>query len=521
MRLSANIVIILLISSIALACEQKLPSFQDFYGNTTGNQNNQGNKPSTPEPEQPNPDTPVTDLFYIDQELIVGFNSAPVLGTEGEIKIFKEDGTEIDAIKMADVAAPAQQMTAATLYNTTHDCLGVASQNRWRIVNYRPVTVSGNNLVVRPHYGKLEYGKTYYMTIDAQAVSAEGFKGIAAGEWKFTTKNAPTSTSEVTVAKSVEADFRTIQAAINYAYECGPSKAMTINIKNGVYEEQLFARLNNKITFKGESREGVVLQYRNAEALANGTGGSAGARPEPGNAIGKSGGRAVILFEDCDDIRFENMTMKNTYGIPGQAEVIYNNDNGGKYNIAFINCSLHSLQDTFCSKGYCWMYNCLVEGDCDFVWGYPKTCLFENCEIRAAGDGYIVQSRCQEAGSKGFVFLNCNITKTSSTADGTMYLARSGGAKEYYDNVAYINCRMSGVIPAGGWYSNPMPNPAKATAASGWKEYGSMDMNGAALNVSNRNSASYQLTKAEYEAEYKDRSVIFKGASVGTDWLTY
>ena len=167
------------------------------------------------------------------------------------------------------------------------------------------------------------------------------------------------------------------------------------------------------------------------------------------------------------------------------------------------------------------MKDCLVEGDCDFIWGYPHICLFEDCEIRAAGDGYIVQSRCQNQNYKGFVFLGCTLTKTSYVTDGTMYLARSGGAKEYYDNVAYINCKMSTAIPAIGWYGNPAPNPSKANATSGWKEYGSKDMNGAALNVNNRISASYQLMQAEYEAEYKDRSVIFKGASVGTDWLTY
>ena len=91
---------------------------------------------------------------------------------------------------------------------------------------------------------------------------------------------------------------------------------MTINIKNGVYQEQLFARDNNKITFKGESREGTIIQYTNAEELAGGTGGSTGVAFEKGKDIGKSGGRAVILFEACDDIRFENMTLKNTYGKP-------------------------------------------------------------------------------------------------------------------------------------------------------------------------------------------------------------
>ena len=212
------------------------------------------------------------------------------------------------------------------------------------------------------------------------------------------------------------------------------------------------------------------------------------------------------------------MTIKNTYGKPGQAEVIYNNSDGD-YNLAFVNCSLFSLQDTFCTKGYVWMKDCLVEGNCDFVWGYPRICLFENCEIRAAGKGYIVQSRCQKQSYKGFVFLGCTLTKTSSVDDGAMYLARSGGDKNCYDNVAYINCKMSAVIPAVGWHSNPAPNPSTASATSGWKEYGSKDLSGNTLSVSGRNSASYQLTAEEFEGGYKDRATIFSGAPVGTDWM--
>ena len=100
-----------------------------------------------------------------------------------------------------------------------------------------------------------------------------------------------------------------------------------------------------------------------------------------------------------------------------------------------------------------------------------------------------------------------------------MYLARSGGATEYYDNVAYINCKMSTAIPAVGWFGNPAPTPAKANATSGWKEYGSTDLAGEPLSTSSRLAASYQLTATEYEAGYKDRATIFAGTAVGTDWM--
>lgn len=505
-----------------VSCGQELPSYGHLHPDQKPQEEEKPQEKLEEKPAEPILGfgvSPTGEGAYIDGVLTLGFKSAPALGTEGCIRIFKADGTEVDMIDMADVADKPEKMQDTTPYNTTIDLLGPPSLKRWRAVNYRPVTVEGNDLIIRPHSNKLDYDGTYYVTIDASALSAEGFTGIGAKEWEFRTKTEPSSTSEVTVAKSGEADFRTIQGAIDWSYRCGPNNPMTINIKNGTYEEQLFARQNNKITFKGESREGVVLRYANSEEYANGVGGSTGVTAAIGQKIGKSGGRAVILFENCDDIRFENMTLKNTYGKPGQAEVIYNNDNSGQYNLSFINCSLTSLQDTFNSKGYGWMYNCLIEGDCDFIWGSPKIWLFENCEIRAAGDGYIVQARCMSAEDKGFVFLGCDLTKTSDVKDGSMYLARSSGASEYSDNVAYINCTMSSVIPAAGWHSNPAPNPAKATSASGWKEYGSKDTDGAPLPVASRLGASYQLTDSEYETGYKDRATIFAGAPVGTDWL--
>ncbi len=512
---------LLLISAAltVLSCSRDLPSYEDLH--PTQKPDPEENETTDPKPETPALGynvSPTGTGAYIDGTISLEFKSVPVPGTSGKIRILDADGKEVDMIDMADVAAEPVKLMDDTPYNTTHDLIGPAALKRWRVVNYKPVSIEGNKVIIRPHSNRLDYSKTYSIVIDESAITVEGFKGIAKGEWSFQTKAEPSSKEAVTVAKSGETDFRTIQGAIDWSYRCGPNNAMTIIIKNGTYEEQLFARQNNKITFKGESREGVVLQYTNSEEYANGVGGSTSTAAVIGKSVGKSGGRAVILMENCDDIRFENMTLRNTYGKPGQAEVIYNNSNGD-YTLAFVNCSLHSLQDTFNTKGYCWMYNCLVEGDCDFIWGSPKTCLFEECEIRAAGDGYIVQARCMSADDKGFVFLDCNLTKNPDVADKSMYLARSSGVSEYYDNVAYINCRMSSAIPPQGWYSSPSPNPSKASSASGWKEYGSKDAGGTALSVSGRLQSSYQLTDSEYESGYKDRMKIFENASVGTDWL--
>jgi pectin methylesterase-like acyl-CoA thioesterase len=128
------------------------------------------------------------------------------------------------------------------------------------------------------------------------------------------------------------------------------------------------------------------------------------------------------------------------------------------------------------------VHNSLVSGGCDFIWGYPKACLFEDCEIRADAVGYIVQARVNNASDKGFVFLNCKLTAAEGVKNGAMYLARSGGSKDYYDNVTYVNCVMAPVISGTGWYASPAPNPSSASASSGWKEYGSKDLSGKAMS---------------------------------------
>ena len=219
--------------------------------------------------------------------------------------------------------------------------------------------------------------------------------------------------------------------------------------------------------------------------------------------------RGVCLFENCDELVLGNLTLKNTFGAQGQAEVIYFNSGSNAHKLTIENCALHSLQDTFLVKGQVWVHNSLIAGNVDFICGYPKACLFEDCEIRCEkySKGFILQARVPGADDKGFVFLNCRITAGEGAADGTMYLARSGGSTDYYDNVTFVNCTMADVFAPAGWYTDPAPNPASATASSGWKEYGSKDASGNALSLTGRASCAKVLTEAE-AAAYASRSAV-------------
>ena len=129
----------------------------------------------------------------------------------------------------------------------------------------------------------------------------------------------------------------------------------------------------------------------------------------------------------------------------------------------------------------------------------------------------MVQARCA-SGDRGFVFLNCELTAESGVEDGSVWLARSGGSASYYDNVTYVNCRMGDHIADAGWYGSPSPNPSSAAGGNGWKEYGSLDISGAAADLSARYPGSSVISSAEYESLYRDAAAVFSDCPHGISW---
>jgi pectate lyase len=96
----------------------------------------------------------------------------------------------------------------------------------------------------------------------------------------------------VTVDDDGDADFRTVQGALNYACRTfAKTDPVTINVKNGAYDELLYLRGKDNVSIKGESRDGVVIRYTNNDTLNSGTGSSqpASARLAGGRARGDAG----------------------------------------------------------------------------------------------------------------------------------------------------------------------------------------------------------------------------------------
>ncbi len=459
---------------------------------------------------------------YVDGNLQITFDSTPTLGSGGSIRIFKKsDDTLVDTI----------------LLSGNVDALGYSGQANLRMVNSQPLRINGNTLTIVPHNSKLAYGTEYYVAIANGVVTGTSFNGTPfsgigkAGNWSFTTKATAPSGTNLVVDDNGPADFRSLQGALNFVMQTvAKATSTTITIKNGSYEELLYLRGKDNLTIQGESRDGVVIYYKNSEAINSGSGASQ-------TAGSPAGGRSVFLAETSDMLVLDNLTLKNTTlrsAAASQAEVIYFNNDAGR--LIATNSNFFSEQDTLQLKGYNWFYNSLVAGNVDFIWGASHVALFENSEIRSVGDttnassgGYVLQARVASASDKGFVFLNSKLTHgagpgplAGDVPNGATYLARSGGSATYFDNIVFVNTRMDSHVAARGWAgagvnSQPAPNPATATATSGWREYGSMDLNGNPLDVSSRQDG-YLLSASDVANNFATRALIFSAYNSGAGW---
>ncbi|WP_078085215.1 pectinesterase family protein [Microbulbifer mangrovi] len=457
---------------------------------------------------------------YEDTRLSITFDNAPALNPSvGSVRIFRaDDNTEVDAIRAGGET----------------DILGYNGQASTRVLNASPFHFDGNTLTVSPHTDLLEPGVEYFVAISSDLVEGAKLNGsdfVGIGKdagWTFTTRAALPSGADVTVDDDGAADFRTVQGALNHVMEnLGADDAATITIAAGDYREMLYLSGKNNLTIKGAGTDQTRIHYENYEGLNGG-----------------SEGRGLFLVKGGDMLTLEDLTLENTHrrtGAGDQAETIYFNSEGRLIarNAAFI-----SEQDTLLLKGYNWFHNSLVAGNVDFIWGYSTATVFEDTEIRSLGDsksseatssgGYVLQARTPVETAPGFVFLNSKLTQgagpTGVTIEqGTTHLARSGGSNSYYDNVTFINTAMDTHVASIGWAyeginSQPAPNPKTASADAGWREYGSTDLAGSPLDLSQRcdsNGSCYVLSEEEVASRFCSRAQIFASWNSGEGWDPY
>ena len=491
----------------------------------------------------------------VDTLLRIGFDTAPALGSSGMIRIQRtSDNVIVDSINLSDAYAiydgssSIRKLTMNLSSSRVNIIGGLRTGiDQVRIVNYFPVSVSGNTVTIYPHNNRLAYNTQYYVTIDNGVFSGNingmSFSGVSGGAWSFTTKAAAPTTYNVAADNGT--DFATVQGAID-AVPAQNELPVTINIAPGVYQEMLFIRNKNNVTLKGTDSINTVIQYENCDGFNPGTGaGQAVTTPGPNGTLPSgnwdAGGRAVVLVNGADLLTLDGITLKNSHsqnattlldGTPLDGSLTYVNYSSAitqaetiYFNTSFTStrpagrlvakhCNFVSFQDTIQVKGWSWFYDCFITGDVDFIWGNANAAIFERCEVKSrlrTNIASVVQARAYlgygassmpsnyNQSYPGFVFLNCSLTKESGAFNA--YLARSPGQPSssssgtppvyYYTNydiIAYINSTLDGHIAAQGW-SAPGPN-LPGNAVIGWREYGSFTPAQLPVNVSNRLSTT-------------------------------
>ncbi len=431
---------------------------------SAGSEPGSGGSPPEPGPFFPAPDS--TDQCP-DPSIRLRFDGTPRLGSNGSIRVY-------DA---ANPGSPVAQVNLGTSQIT--DTIGGSQFNL-----PRPAFVDGNEAIfVLPSAG-LEYGHTYYVTVDQGAITGPNGDGVSISDpeqWRFTVADsAPSNNTELRVALDGTGQFCSIQGAINAA----ASNGTTVTIEPGAYYGVVYFKGKNGLSLIGTDRETTRIAGVNNNNLNPST-----------------RGRALFGTEDISALTIENLTIENQTpqgGSQAEALALLSCD-----QCIVRNCTVHSLQDTLLWSGRIYAEDSLIEGNVDYIWG-TGAAYFNRCEIKTIGrQGYNVQARNSNS-NYGYVFVDSQLTSDPGISGDV--LARIDVSAYPNSHVAYIDCEMGSHISAAGWTVTGGGN----TSGLRFWEYQSRSPGGNLVNTSQRTAGSRQLNESE-AAQMRDAGVVLNG----------
>ncbi len=292
-----------------------------------------------------------------------------------------------------------------------------------------------------------------------------------------------------TVAKDGSGDYKYIQDAID-AMRVYPLAAITLYIKNGVYNEKIELPANNTdVSFIGESVDKTVINFNDYSGRGKLTTFTSYTAKISGNRF-----------------RAENITFMNSAGQVGQAVALYVDAD----KAIFKNCRFIGNQDTIFASGENsrqYFIDCFIEGTTDFIFG-PATTLFQHCTIRCKANSFITAASTTKDKKFGFVFKDCTITADSSV--NKLFLGRPWRS---YAKTVFINCALPKQIAAEGWDNWSNPENEKTTF---YAEYKSTGEGGA---ITGRVNWSHQLSDKEIKG-YDMSSIFYNANTPSDDWFT-
>lgn len=395
----------------------------------------------------------------IDQQLRLVFPSAPKLGKSGSLRIH-------DAANDAVVATvnPAE-FVSFTLFSAT--VVNAKTQTlQGKAVYYLPAAIYGNEVwITLPVAGRLAYGKTYYVTMDAGFLLDSANAAVPAitspTAWRFSTKasgpetpTASTGPTELTVGLDGAGDFATIQGAADWVPQ-NNTLPRVIRVRPGVYRDLVyFAQNRNFVTVLGDgaSRKDVTIYH-----------------PYPAEVYAGGARGLGTLRIDSNDVTVRNLTLDNEVyvalpsvaggsnpGAPAFAGPIQTLATTGK-RLVFDNVLIKGGQDTYYGiSGISYFYNCEMWGSVDFIYG-DALAVFDHCDIvqiRSTG-GPICAPSTPYAQPYGEVFLDCDFPR-ALIADGYPYdvgVNTTTFCRPWRQDghVAIINSRLGSHITTKAW----------------------------------------------------------------------
>ncbi len=463
-----------------------------------------------------------------DAHLQITFQSPPVLGKAGQIRIY--DAADHRLVDLLDLGIPpgptAATPSPAAVYtpapyeygrghftnaNTkpgTPSGGALADPEKYQLsiiggftdgFHFYPVIIHENTATIYPHNNLLQYGRTYYVEMDPGVLNLKdgSFHGIAGnGGWTFSTKKrAPRANySRLVVSADGTGDFSTLQGAIDFIPDNHPLPVL-VYVKKGAYEEIVYFRNKANITILGEDRDRVVVFYNNNEIF----------NPHPLNLKTNEvpgtfpSRRAAFAVDHCKRINLVNLTVKTT--AYGQAEGLLLNGE----EIIVSNVTIVGSGDALQSNGSAYFSDCKIIGDGDTILGRGPA-FFNNCQLSSMGPFMWIRNT---AANHGNVFVNSQF-ETRGTAQTVIARAPTNGGKDYpFSETVLINCRLNGIDPVG-WG----PIGGDTSNIRYWEHNSTNLRDGTPIDSNRRHPASRQLTMEKDSAliaRYQDPSFVLGG----------
>lgn len=402
-----------------------------------------------------------------DTHLELTFGSAPTVGSSGFIRIFDaETGEAVDSLDLSVPAGPTESRTYGpdcdytkipydyrrsfvptnrnTLPGTPSGTAEPTARDMQLTIiggftdgfHFHPVLVRGNTAVIYPHNNMLEYGRSYYVTIDDGAIICEDFGGIKAGEWTFSTKKSgPSDSRRLRVSADGSGDFNTVQGALDAVPDfC--SDTTWIDIAPGDYEEIVYARNKTNVVIRGAGMDSTHVHYANNEVF----------NPHPANVKTNEwpgtfpSRRAAFALDNCSGITIEDISIATD--LKGQAEGLLLNGE----RIALYRVRISGSGDALQANGTVYMEDSEVIGDGDTILG--RGSLFAwRCRFCNHGGPFSWVRNVKPA--HGDVFVECHFEGLPN-APADFGRTKTNHGSDYPDaEFVVIDCTTRNFIPEG------------------------------------------------------------------------